>query len=298
MNHETIKNLVAGSKLREAAQQLSEGLADSPKLQAAAIQLQERLTRLEQQELKAVVAPAEAALERNKVSDALLQLGAQLDLPPSQRVLPAGLAASAGDGDGIPAWQWVAGTVAVLLLIGFISYSLWQQNQPFDVRAYVHGPKGESQPITEGVVKMKIGAYMADGVFEGDPGQIMFRGIPAKYKEDSIRLFPVNLPQYQKGSQKGHTVEEQPIVMGLEPAATDWRGVVKFENGQPAKNAFVAVDTYKETMTDSLGRFRLIVPKPSGSEVQVQVRIDGEERFNKQRVISSEEPAQLILNTN
>lgn len=291
----TIKKLVAQSELQEAARLLADGLADSPRLQPAAVQLQERLTRLHQQELKAIISPAEASLERNKISDALLQLGAQLDLPPDRRELPDHLRQVTDPGER-PVWAWVLGTGAVLFLLGVAIYSFWRQSQPFDLRAYVYGPGGESQPVSEGVVKLQMGAYMAEGLWEGKPGQVIFPDIPAAHKNDSIRLFPLQMQQYQRDTQLGYTRADQPIILKLKAAATNWRGRVLRESGEPVAGALVITDEEHQTRTDSLGRFRLLVSKPEGSTVQVRVRVDGQERYNRQRVLSAAKPAELILN--
>jgi len=291
----TLKDLVARSQLREAARQLAGGLADTPRLHSAAIQLQERLSRLEGRELKGIVSPAEASLERNRISDALLQLGAQLDVPADARKLPDAWTEGI-EPHGKSIWRWVVGAAVVLLLLALAGFSYWQRNRPFDLRAYIYGPQGESQPVSKGLIKLQMGAYMADGLWEGKPGQVLFPDIPARFRKDSIHLFPLGLPQWQKDTQLGHTYAEAPIRLQLKAAATHWRGLVRDANGVPLAGALVIADGDYRTRTDSLGHFQLLIGRPEGSRVQVRVRVDGRERYNKQKVLSGTTPAELILN--
>ncbi len=295
MDFATLKELVAQSRLQEAARLLAGGLADTPRLHAAAIQLQERLSRLEGQERKGIVSPAEASLERNRISDALLQLGAQLDIPAAERIVPEARKENTGPGSRTT-WLRVGSTAVVLLLLVLAGFSYWQRNRPFDLRAYVYGPQGESQPVSEGLIKLQMGAYMADGLWEGKPGQVLFPDIPARFRRDSIHLFPLGMPQFQKDTQRGYTYADAPIRLQLKAAATHWRGLVRDADGMPLAGALVIADGEYRTRTDSLGHFQLLIGRPEGSRVQVRVRVKGEERYNKQKVLSNSTAAELILN--
>lgn len=74
----TIQRLISESRLKEAASRLAEETTGDAELHRTALQLQERIHRLDQQEIKGLLSPSESSVEQNRISEALLRLTEQL----------------------------------------------------------------------------------------------------------------------------------------------------------------------------------------------------------------------------
>jgi len=291
-----IRQLIADNQNKAAAERLYawfEGKSDSR--QDAALALLNRIKALDSSVLGGLISQADADLERNRITKALLELSKQLD---DTGEMPEAAAPTSK--------AWIFGVVAILLA-GMLYLALDKRGNKtavpdtFNVNVHVHGPGGESDLITGGKIKLLLGAYHSPVQDINSSGQAIFDEIPGKYLHESVQAVPLEMRYKVVGQSAGTALENRNITFTLAPIpdTTVVRGVVYLPGAgnKPAAGAELDVNGGLATgKTDEKGRFQLAVPLAVGKTTRLKIDYLGKNRYNRDLTISASNLFELTLN--
>lgn len=290
-----LRQLIADNQNKEAAERLYHWFQGKNEArQDAALALLNRINALHTNVLGGLVAQADADLERNRITKALLELSKQLD---EQGEHP--------EADAPMSKTWIFGVLAIafagIIYLNFYKGGRATVPPAFDMTVNVYGPGGESDAITSGKIKMALGAYVLPPQDINSNGQAIFPEIPGPYWDDTIRIIPVGM-RYRAGTPSARTAQESrkiSVQLAPLPDTTLLRGMVYLSGAgdQPAVGAELDFDLGKsKTRTNENGQFELAAPLAAGKTINLTIRYQGRERFNKEVTISAAQPYKLTLN--
>ena len=293
-----LRQLIADNQNKAAAERLYawfEGKSESRR--DAALALLNRIRALDSSVLGGLISQADADLERNRITKALLELTKQLDDTEEITTEPAPPPTSKA---------WIFGVVAILLA-GMLYLALDKSGNKtvvadtFSVHVHVHGPGGESDLITAGKIKLLLGAYHSPVQDINSNGQAIFDEIPGKYLAEPIQAVPLEM-RYKVTGQSARTAQEnQNITFTLAPVpdTTVVRGIVYLPGAgnKPAAGADLDFNGGMATgKTDEKGRFQVAVPLAAGKTTRLKIDYLGKNRYNRDLTVSAGNLLELTLN--
>lgn len=290
-----IRQLIAENQNKVAAERLYEWFeGKSAGRQDAALALLNRITALEHNVLGGLIAQADADLERNRITKALLELSKQLDATDEVTDAPVPMSKA-----------WIFGVLAIAVA-GMLYLSLYKGGAParpaeFDVTVQLHGPGGASEPITAGKIILTLGDYNLPPKDINSNGQVIFDEIPGKYFDQPLRVAPIGI-RYKVLSQTAQTAREsQSITFTLAPLpdTTLVRGIVFLPGAgnKPAVGAELDFDAGRgQGVTDEKGRFQVAVPAAAGKSINLRIDYMKQNRYNRNVTISATELLPITLN--
>lgn len=295
MDSALIRQLIADNQNKAAAERLYEWFeGKSADRQDAALALLNRITALEHNVLGGLIAQADADLERNRITKALLELSKQLDETGALPEVSPPMSKA-----------WIFGVLAIGVA-GMLYLSLYKGGAParpaeFDVTVQLHGPGGASEPITAGKIILTLGDYNLPPKDINSNGQVIFDEIPGKYFDQPVRVAPIGM-RYKVLSQTAQTAREsQSITFTLAPLpdTTIVRGIVFLPGAgnKPAVGAELDFDAGRgQGVTDEKGRFQVAVPAAAGKSINLRIDYMKQNRYNRNVTISSTELLPITLN--
>lgn len=290
-----IRQLIADNQNKSAAERLYRWFeGKSTERQDAALALLNRITALDSNVLGGLMAQADADLERNRITKALLELSKQLD---ETGAMP--------DASPPPMSKtWIFGVVAIVLA-GMVYLAFSQDgtgvNAAFDLTVNLHGPGGESDIIPSGKIKLVLGDHNLPPQDINSNGRVVFDQIPAEYREKPLRVVPIGM-RYKVVSQSASSAKEsRSITVALAPLpdTTLVRGTVFLPGAgnKPAVGAELDFDNGRGIgTTDEKGHFQVAVPVSSGTQIKVMIQYQGKNGYNRGATVSNTSPLELTLN--
>lgn len=275
-----LRQLIADNQNKEAAERLYQWFeGKSASRQDAALALLNRIKALDDQVLGGLIAQADAELERNRITKALLELSKQLE--------ETGEPTEQETGSGSKAW--IYGVVAILAA-GMLYLALDKSDKPaappeFTLTTHLYWGAG-TLPVTEGKIKLILGDYHLPPKDINSEGEVVFANIDGRYFHDTIRMVPVG-SRYRILSQSAKTPREsQNITFKVEqmPDTTIVKGVVYLPGTEnlPAAGAELTFDFGKGVgVTDGNGRFEIPVFSKPEKLVKLVIRYQDKQRYNK-----------------
>ncbi len=291
---EIIRQYIADNRNKEAAERLCQWFeGKSTGRQNAALGLLNRVSALNDNILRGLISQADADLERNRITQALLDLTKQLD---DTDPLP-----SVGGRFSLTAIA-VAAAVVLAAVIGWIWFHKAPAPPPsFDLTVNLHGPGGESEVIRQGKVKLLLGDHFLSPKEINSEGQVFFDKISGEYYDQPVKLIPLEM-RYKVVSQTARSASEsRSISFELTPIpdTTLVHGIVFLPGpgNKPAAAAHLNINVGQaETTTDERGQFRVPVPVAAGATVNLMIDYKGRNRYNREITISSNKELLLTLN--
>ncbi len=295
MDSALIRQLIADNQNKAAAEHLYQWFeGKSAGRQDAALALLNRITALEHNVLGGLIAQADADLERNRITKALLELSKQLDetgeVPEASQPMSK---------------TWMFGVLAIAIA-GMVYLSLYKDGKTvvppeFDLTVHLHGPGGESDIIKTGKIKLVLGDHNLPIKDINSEGQVIFDEIPGKYFEQPVRLVPVEM-RYKVLSQTHQTAKaSRQITFELAPLpdTTLVRGTVFLPGAgnKPAAGAELDFDNGRGVgVTNEKGQFEVAVPAAAGQTLKLMIDYKGQNRCNRNVTISATELLPITLN--
>lgn len=292
----TLRQLIADNQNKAAAELLFQWFeGKSASRQDTALALLNRIKALDSQVLGGLIAQADADLERNRITKALLELGKQLD-ETGETEEPAPTSGSKA---------WIYG-VLVIVLAGMVYLAFDKRGAPaappesFNVQVQVHGPAGESDLITSGKIKLLLGAYHTPIQDINSNGQAVFSEIPGKYLAEPLQLVPMD--RYKVTAQSARSAQESrnlTFTLTPIPDTTLIRGMVYLPGAgnKPAAGATLDFNGGQATaVTDEKGRFQMAVPMAAGKTAPLMIDYQGKNRYHRDLTLSTSTLFQLTLN--
>ena len=295
MDASLIRQLIADNQNKAAAERMYEWFeGKSAGRQDAALALLNRITALEHNVLGGLIAQADADLERNRITKALLELSKQLDETGETPETPQPMSKA-----------WMFGVLAIAVA-GMVYLSFYKGGKPaarpeFDLTVHVHGPGGESNIITTGKIKLVLGDHNLPIKDINSEGQVIFDEISGTYFEQPVRLVPVGM-RYKVVSQTHQTAKEsQQITFELAPLpdTTLVRGTVFLPGAgnKPAAGAQLDFDNGRSVgVTNEKGQFEVAVPAAAGQTLRLMIDYKGQNRCNRYVTVSATELLPITLN--
>lgn len=298
-----IKHLISESSLEEAAQLLAQHWQDKDaSLHNLTLQVQERFHALKKEIALGVISRTDAELERAKITDALLYLTDRLENPDMEVPRHLQRYLKVDEKKANRTWLLVVAGAVLLLLVGYFSMQAAFKPTDFDLKVFLHGPKGLPEPIVNAQVKLAFGDYQLPPREVDAQGRVDFTDIPIKYADDSIRLILMDLA-YEVVRQSAPTAAQSndgSITFELKPVVqwTNWRGTLKDADGKPIPNARLDIESgLARATTNADGNFEVKVPRASGERVQVVAyNKDGEQVLNNSFILTEQVPTQIQVN--
>jgi DNA-binding transcriptional regulator YbjK len=292
-----LRQLIADNQNKAAAERLSQWFADkSESRQDAALALLSRIQSLDSSVLGGLISQADADLERNRITKALLELSKQLD--------------DTGEIAGAPAppgsKAWIFGVLAIVVA-GMLYLALDKSGSKsaapdtFSLNVHVHGPGGEPDLITSGKIKLLLGAYHSPVQDINSSGQAIFDEIPGKYLAEPVQAVPLEM-RYKVTGQSARTAQESrniTFTLAPIPDTTVVRGVVYLPGAgnKPAAGAELDFNGGQATaVTDEKGRFQMAVPMATGKTAKLMIDYQHKNRYNRDLTVSASTLFQLTLN--
>ena len=291
---ELIRQYIADNRNKEAAERLCQWFdGKSTGRQDAALGLLNRVSSLNDNILRGLVSQADADLERNRITQALLDLTKQLD---DTDPLPSGA--------GRFSIKTIAVAAAVFLaaVIGWIWFHKAPAPPPsFDLTVNLHGPGGESDVIRQGKVKLLLGDHFLSPKEINGEGQVFFDKIPGEYYDQPVKLIPLEMRHKVVSQTARSASESRSISFGLVPVpdTTPVRGIVFLPGpgNKPAAEAHLSFNVGQAlATTDEKGQFLVPVPVATGTTVNLMIDYKGQNRYNREITISSNKELLLTLN--
>ncbi len=287
-----IRQLIADNQNKQAAERLYQWFeGKSTSRQDAALGLLNRVTSLNDNVLRGLISQADADLERNRITQSLLDLAKQLDDTDAMPIT----------GKGFPAKPLLAiGIVLLAAIAGWIWLKKPAAPPYFDLVVNLHGPGGESDPVRNGKVALIVGDYRLPPRDISSDGQVFFDKIAGAYLDKPIKLVPLDM-RYKVVSQSANSAaESRNITFQLTPVpdTTAVRGIVFLPEpgNKPAVNARLDFNAGQaEGSTDEKGRFNIRVPGASGAKVKLMIEYKGRSCYNRDVTLSSAEILQITL---
>lgn len=289
-----IRQLIADNRNREAAERLYQWFdGKSAGRQDAALGLLNRVTALNDNVLRGLISQADADLERNRITNSLLELVKQLD---DTGPLPAA-------GKPFPVKVSIAVVVVLAaIVLGWLGLRKGPAPPPsaFDLTVNLHGPGGESDIIRQGRVKLVLGDYNLPSRDVSSEGQAFFDRIPGEYFDKQVKLVPLGM-RYSVASQSARTpAESRSITFQLTPLpdTTLVRGIVFLPGpgNKPAAGARLDFNAGQaEGAADEKGQFHVSVPGSPGAKVKLMIEYKGQNRYNRDVTLPSGEFLQITL---
>ncbi|MBL7780886.1 MAG: hypothetical protein JNM22_06685 [Saprospiraceae bacterium] len=292
----TLRQLIADNQNKAAAELLYgwfEGKSASR--QDAALALLNRIKALDSQVLGGLIAQADADLERNRITKALLELGKQLD-ETGEADMPEPAPESKA---------WIYGVI-VILLAGMVYLAFDKRGsstappETFNLQVHVHGPGGEADLITAGKIKLLLGTYHSPIQDVNSNGQAVFTEIPGKYLAEPVQLVPMD--RYKVTAQSARSAQESrnlTFTLTPIPDTTLIRGMVYLPGpgNRPAAGATLDFNGGQATaLTDEKGRFQMAVPLAAGKTAPLMIEYQGKNRYHRDLTVSTGTLFQLTLN--
>ncbi len=291
-----IRQLIADNQNRAAAERLLAWFESrSPERQDAALGLLNRIAALESSMLRGLIGQADAELERNRITQALLDLSGQLNATGPVR---------SSTGRPLPRVWWLSAAAALLAVILFWVFSRSSGPTPpasFDLTVHLHGPGGESDVIREGKVKLVLGDHHLPPRDLDSEGRAVFDKIPGEFFDRPVHLIPVALHYQVAGQSARSAAESRSITFQMQPLpdTTLARGVVFLPgaDSRPAKGARLDFNLGQARgTTDENGFFNIPVPVAAGTTVKLLIEHEGRSRYNRDVTLSAGTPLQITLN--
>lgn len=290
-----IRQLIADNQNREAAERLSRWFeGKSADRQDAAFALLNRIAALNDNVLRGLTSQADATLENNRITQALLDLAKQLDETTPIRTVSNRLST-----------KWLIAAAAVILAVALF----WVFNKSgnvsapstFDLTVNLHGPGGESDLIRQGKIKLVLGDYHLPLKDINSDGQAIFDKIAGEYFDKTVHLIPIGM-RYQVVAQSAQTpAESRSITFSLKPLpdTTLARGIVFLSGSgnKPAAGARLDFNLGQaQGITSENGHFQVPVPVAAGATVKLMIDYQGKNRYNRDITLSADVPLQITLN--
>ncbi len=285
-----IRQLIADNQNKAAAERLYQWFeGKSAGRQDASLALLNRIASLDSNVLGGLVSQADAELERNRITKALLELSKQLDETGtfSEASPPISKA-------------WIFGVLAIAIA-GMLYLGLYKGPSEFDVTLQLQGPGGASDRITAGKIILTLGDYPLPPKDINSNGQVIFDEIPGKYFDQPVRVAPLGI-RYKVLSQTAQTAQESPHItftLAPLPDTTLVRGIVFLSGAgnKPAVGAELDFDAGRGLgVTDEKGRFQVAVPAAAGKSINLRIDYKGQNRHNRSVTISATELLPITLN--
>jgi len=244
--------------------------------------------------LGGLIAQADADLERNRITKALLELSKQLDETGALPEVSPPMSKA-----------WIFGVLAIAIA-GMLYLGLYKGGAPtrpseFDLTLQLQGPGGASDPITAGKIILVLGDYNLPPKDINSNGQVIFDEIPGKYFDQTVRVAPIGI-RYKVLSQTVQTARESrniTFAMAPLPDTTIVRGIVFLPGAgnKPAVGAELDFDAGRGLgVTDEKGRFQVAVPAAAGKSINVRIDYKGQNRYNRNVTMSATELLPITLN--
>ena len=289
-----IRQLIADNQNRQAAERLYQWFeGKSAGRQDAALGLLNRVTALNDNVLRGLISQADADLERNRITNSLLELVKQLD---DTGPLPAA-------GKPFPVKVSIAVVVVLAaIVLGWLGLRKGPAPPPsaFDLTVNLHGPGGESDIIRQGRVKLVLGDYNLPPRDVNSDGQAFFDKIPGEFFDKPVKLVPLEM-RYSVTPQSVRTpAESRSITFQLTPLpdTTVVRGIVFLPGpgDKPASGARLDFNAGQaEAAADEKGQFHVPVPGLPGAKVKLMIEYKGQNRYNRDVTLPSGELLQITL---
>lgn len=304
IDRQEINRLVAAGDLEKAALKLGQALEGQEQLQRFALQLQQRLQGVRQRELRGTLSREDADVERARITEGLLFLAANAGA--GAVTIPDELAPvfSSPAGSGRFRNRLLAagaGLAAVLALIVYLAFLRPEAPGTFDLKAYVELADGAAGTLAGSTVKLAVGDFQTPVRPLGDDGLVIFNGLARALETQPVTLIPVG-ERWEVVGQSVASAADSPLntitfqVRPL-PDATIWRGVVLTEAQQRVSGIEVVVgDGLARTTSDKNGEFSVTVPLAAGAKTQVKAWKEDQLVYNRTVVISTVQPAEIIIN--
>ena len=291
-----LRQLIADNRNKEAAERLYQWFeGKSAGRQDAALALLNRISALDSNVLGGLVSQADAELERNRITKALLELTKQLD--ETGEAEPEKPAESKA---------WMYGVLAILVAgMIYLSFDKRKSQPPapdvFKVKVALNGPGGPSEVINTGKIKLLVGAYVSAPQDINSNGEAICDDIPGKYFSDTVQVVPLNM-RYKVVSQSAFTAaQSQNIRFTLAPIpdTTVVRGIVYLPGpgNKPAAGATLDFGIGKGSgTTDEKGRFQIPVLAAASTTITLRIDYKGKNRYDRQVTVSANTELPITLN--
>ncbi|MEB2774059.1 toll/interleukin-1 receptor domain-containing protein [Algoriphagus sp. D3-2-R+10] len=191
---------------------------------------------------------------------------------------------------------WLATLVATVLIVAISIYRSENTSdkpdnmEEFYLTVEIYGPKGVSDVIDPGKVRLQLGDYHSS-ISEVDNGVVNFVNIPQKYIDDTVKLEMLS-GSYHIIQQSAYTPKEsRRIKFNIQPEVEYLQiGGIVYENGKRIAGAIVEFDSGLAKDTTGVdGIFDLTLPKKQGEFSVLSIIYNGQERFRREIMLSKNE---------
>ena len=311
---QTLQNLLAEGKTKQAIAQLRQITTYDTDLQAEVVQLSARFTEYERQKRMDIEDPSVLRIELAKINNALLSVIDRLDksversgnlqgfpnVNPLPNPSPQGFSWTKWTGlNDVKSWIAVLAGLAGIMTFYFKFCKNVPDNdgKPFSVVVYTHGQGGRQDIINLKDTKLvaDFGGRREDPIV-GKNGQNTFNEVPAKFRNTRIGIGLEGNEGYILQHDSNYVLNGEPIYLAIQSSCRfcTIAGTVRNQK-QFIKNAIVSTANFSDT-TDVNGYFEIHVPPlMEKSEYGVTVRLNNKIVWDKFITPNPKQPTEILI---